>query len=108
MLRAVRSRVQFTVRTLIFFFKLPKRSSRITTLGLTLSLKEMSTRKFFWGVESGQQVRLTIPQPSESRLSRKCGIREVSQIYRSQQPAIWIALFFFFYAVCILFSCSAT
>jgi hypothetical protein len=44
-------------------------------------LTEISTRKWFWGVERGRRVRLTI-SPSLSRLSRQCEILNISQHYR--------------------------
>jgi hypothetical protein len=40
---------------------------------LTYLLTEMSTRKYFVGVELGRLVMLTTPPPSVSSLSRHCG-----------------------------------
>jgi hypothetical protein len=46
------------------FFNSPNTSSRTTTLELTETPREMSNRKYFWGVERGRLVRLTISPPS--------------------------------------------
>jgi hypothetical protein len=53
--------------------------------------------KCFWGVKSGQCVGLTILLPSVSRLSRQCGILNISQPYRRPRPVTEIALLFFLY-----------
>jgi hypothetical protein len=49
------------------FFNWPNRSSRTMALGSTQPLTEMSTRN----LTSGRRVRLTISEPSVSRLSRE-------------------------------------
>jgi hypothetical protein len=54
--------------------------------------------KNFWGVESGRHVRLT-SSPSVSRLSRQCGILNISQPYRPPWPIMGIALLFTFFNV---------
>jgi hypothetical protein len=62
-------------------------------LALTHSLAQMSIRNYmyFWEVNHDQRVRLIISS-SSSRLSRKCGISDISQPYRPLQPVVAIAL----------------
>jgi hypothetical protein len=43
-------------------------------------------KQWFWGVEQGLCVGLTTLSPSVSRLSRQCGILNMSQPYRSPRP----------------------
>jgi hypothetical protein len=46
-------------------------------------------------VKRSQNTRLTTPPSSVSRLSRKCGILDVSQHYRTSYPDAGIALLYF-------------
>jgi hypothetical protein len=68
----------------------PNPSSRAMALGLTQTLRQMSTRntneKRFRGVERIRCARLTASLPSVSRLSRKCGILSSTQAYRLPLP----------------------
>jgi hypothetical protein len=73
LLLAVRSMILFSMRSLNSFFNLPNSSSRTMALGFTQPLTETSTTKYFLGVERG-------------RLSRKCVIIDISQLYRPALP----------------------
>jgi hypothetical protein len=54
-----------------------------------------SNQKCSWGVKSDRRVRLTASPPSVSRLSRKCEIVNISQLYRSSRPVTWDSFTFF-------------
>jgi hypothetical protein len=60
----------------------------------TLPVTEMRTRNSFWRVNGSQGIMLTASQTSVSRLSRQCGILNISQRYRSPRPVMGIALLF--------------
>jgi hypothetical protein len=58
------------------FFSSPNPSSRITALGLTQPLTEMSTRNIP-GDKGWLACKATTSLPSVSRLSRKCGSLDI-------------------------------
>jgi hypothetical protein len=51
--------------------------------------------KCFWGVKCGRCVGLATLPPSMSRLSRQCGILNISEPCRTPRPVTGIALLYF-------------
>jgi hypothetical protein len=76
------------------FFQLTQSFKPHKALGFTQPLREMSTIKYFWGVERGRCIRLTISLPSVSMVIQ-CGLFNTLHPYRPPQSVMGIAFFFY-------------
>jgi hypothetical protein len=92
-----RSQIPFLMRSLDISPNLSNPSSHTLALGLTQPLNRNEYQEFLWGVKRGQRISLKTSPLSVSRLSRQCGILNISQPYRSPRPVTGIALLFSFY-----------
>jgi hypothetical protein len=73
-----------------FFFKLSKPSSGAMALEVYSACNRNQYQDFSWDVKRCRRIRLTISLASVSRLSGKCGILDLSQVYRPPRPATGI------------------
>jgi hypothetical protein len=102
MLQAGRTRVQFPMRSLDFFFNWPNPSSRTMVLGSTQPLTEMSTRDLPGGKGKPAHKADNLTAICEPIAYRKCGSLDISQLTRlficgsfnnaisnSSRPLIW-------------------
>jgi hypothetical protein len=94
-----------------FIFYLPIASCR-TRPGVYLASDRNEYKKHksgvSGGVEQGLYIRLATLPPSVGRLSRQCGILNISQPYRLALPVTGIATFFFCPLVSISLAPTAT
>jgi hypothetical protein len=80
------------------FFNLPNPPTRTrprSSLSLHHKWVPEAEKECFWEVERGWCVGLRTTPPSVSRLSRQCGILNISLRYRLPRPVTWIVLLFF-------------
>jgi hypothetical protein len=67
-----------------------------SVLAFIQPLTGVNSRKCLSAVKSSQHIRLTT-SPHVSRMSRKCGILNISQSYRSPWSIMGIAFFFIYF-----------
>jgi hypothetical protein len=94
MLHAGMLRVRIPMKSLNSFNEL--NSSRYYGSRVDSTSNTNENQKLFLVVERGRHVRLTLSPPSVSRLSRQCGILNISQTYRPPRSVTRITLLFFY------------